>query len=38
MQIQKATSDYTAVKAINKRLAVLNYSREHHVMAKLAKP
>jgi len=37
-QIQKATGHYRAVKAIDKRLAFpLDYSREHLVMAKLAK-
>ena len=37
-QIQKATGHYRAVKTIDKRLAFpLDYSREHLVMAKLAK-
>jgi len=35
-QIQKATSHYRTVKATDKRLAVLDHSREHYVMAKLA--
>ena len=37
-QIQKVTGHYRAVKTIDKRLAFpLDYSREHLVMAKLAK-
>ena len=37
-QIQKSTGHYRAVKTIDKRLAFpLDYSREHLVMAKLAK-